>query len=344
MSDVTAKPRTRTRGLKTWSSFGDLGRRPSDYEIVSHNLNHTARPGEAPLEMGPDAHGNVWLRTHRDSTRLVVADWNAFRDPDAVTYATYVAGQDNQETYVEGLLERFDAAGHDTALSGDAVALLRRVLAPSRYLAHGLQMLAAYVQQLSVSSYVSNCAAFQTADQLRRVQLAAYRTTQLRLTRESEMETPGDRWHWESDPAWQPIREAVELALIEFDWDRAFVVTNLVVKPLTDLITIEQLSGQAEALGADLDALVLANLYLDSRRSQRWTSALVSFLVAADPGNRAVLQAILDDFGTLATGLVTSAGPLLEAPGGRPSEQITAAVRAGWNELLAPHGLTVPQS
>jgi len=342
MTDVTAQPRTRSRGLKTWSAFGNLGRRPSDYEIVTHHLNHTTRPGYDPLEMGPDVHGNVWLRTHRDGIRFKVEDWDAFRDPDAVTYATYVAGQDDQETYVEGLLERFDASGHDAALSADALALLMRVLAPSRYLAHGLQMLSAYVQQLAVSSYVSNCAAFQTADQLRRVQLAAYRTTQLRLTREAD--TADDaRSVWENDADWQATRKAVESALVEFDWDRAFVITNLVVKPLTDLITLDQLSTQAGALGADLDELVLQNLYLDARRSQRWTTALVGFLVEADPANRAVLQSYLDGFAALAGGIVTSAGPLLAAPGGRTATEISAAVRAGWAALLEPHGLTVPQ-
>lgn len=341
MSEVTQRPRT--RGLKTWSAFGNLGRRPSDYEIVTHHLNHTARPGHEPLEMGPDVHGNVWLRTHRDGMRLQAPDWDAFRDPDAVTYAGYVSTQDDQETYVEGLLETFDAEGHDLRLSPEALGLLLRVLAPSRYLAHGLQMLSAYVQQLAVSSYVSNCAAFQTADQLRRVQLAAYRTTQLRLTRAADTDAAADRACWESDPDWQPIRKAVESALVEFDWDRAFVITNLVVKPLTDLITLEQLSLQATAVGADLDGLVLQNLYADGRRSQRWTSALVTFLVEANPDNRAVLQSYLDEFALLATDIIAAAGRLLDVPGGRPADEVSAAVRTAWTNLLTPHGFTVPQ-
>ena len=57
-----------------------------------------------------------------------------------------------------------------TPLRSDALDLLAGALAPSRYLAHGLQMLSAYLHQLAISSYVGNCAAFQTADQLRRVQ------------------------------------------------------------------------------------------------------------------------------------------------------------------------------
>jgi NADPH:quinone reductase-like Zn-dependent oxidoreductase len=68
--------------LKTWSAFGDLGRRPTEYEILTHGMNHTM--GDPPLEMGPDVHGNRWLREHRDAVALTVADWDAFRDPDAV--------------------------------------------------------------------------------------------------------------------------------------------------------------------------------------------------------------------------------------------------------------------
>ncbi len=57
-------------------------------------------------------------REHRDSTRLVCADWNAFRDPDAFTYGAYVSRQDDQETYVEGLLDRFERENHATPAAG----------------------------------------------------------------------------------------------------------------------------------------------------------------------------------------------------------------------------------
>ncbi len=337
MTQAKATPKTRTRGLKTWSAFGNLGRRPTEYEILTHNLNHTTGP--VPLELGPEVHGNVWLREHRDSMKLTVPDWDAFRDPDAVTYGSYVAGQDDQETYVEGLLEQFDRDGYDQSLSPQALDLLAAALTPSRYLAHGLQMLSAYLQQLAASSYVENCAAFQTADQLRRVQLTAYRTTQLRLTHEGRGFGTGERRRWETDPDWQPIRRAIELALVEYDWDRAFVVTNLVVKPVADLLTIEQLSHQATAVGAQLDALVLENLWRDSLRSQRWTAALVTFLGEADSGNRDVLQGYLDEFAPLGEAMISSGAALLTVAGGRTAGEIAGQVRSGWSALLEPGGL-----
>ncbi len=340
MTQPKATPRSRRRGLKTWTAFGDLGRRPTEYEIVTHNLNHTTGP--VPLEMGPDVHGNVWLREHRDSIRLTAANWDGFRDPDAITYASYVAGQDDQETYVEGLLEEFDAQDYDASLSPEAISLLGHALTPSRYLAHGLQMLSAYLQQLAPSSYISSCAAFQTADQLRRVQLTAYRTTQLQRTHTGRDFATGERQTWENDAAWQPLRKAVEKALVEFDWDRALVITNLVVKPVADMILLKHLAQQAEAVDARLDALICDNLWLDSQRSQRWTNELAHFLIDADPGNREVLIALLGEFTPLGLEMADAAGALLDPADGARGAEIAAAVRADWASFLSQAGLDAP--
>jgi hypothetical protein len=338
MSEAKATRRSRQRTHKTWSAYGNLGRRPTEYEILTHNLNHTT--GAVPLEMGPEVHGNVWLREHRDAIKLTVPDWDAFRDPDAMTYGKYVAGQDDQETYVEGLLEQFDGEDYDTALSPAALELLRQAFTPSRYLAHGLQMLSAYLQQLAISSYIGNCAAFQTADQLRRVQLTAYRTTQLQLSHDQAGFATGERQTWEGAERWQPIRCAVELALVEFDWDRALVITNLVVKPVADLLLLDQLSTQCSAVGAQLDALVLENLWRDSLRSQRWTTALLRFLLDADAANREVLQAYLDEFTPLAEDMISAGADLLAVADGRSAEKIAKAVRASWAALVEESGLT----
>lgn len=328
---------TRSRKLKTWTAFGELGQRPTEYEILTHGLNHTMRP--VPLELTPDAHGNRWLREHRDSMALTVPDWNAFRDPDAVTYASYVAMQDDQETYVEGLIERFDADGHDGALTEQALRFLALTVTPCRYLAHAEQMLSAYVQQLAPSSYIANCATFQTADQLRRVQLIAYRTTQLQRSYPEVGFATGERATWEGHPAWQPIREAIEHALVEFDWDRAVVATQLVVKPVADLLFLDQLSSELAAAGTALDGLISENLWLDSLRSRRWTAALLRFLADADDGNMAVLQGHLTEWAPRGHAMATAGSELLATGGGRSAGEIRDAVITGWRQLTEPAGL-----
>ncbi len=331
----------RTRRLRTWSAFGDLGRRPSEYELLTHGLNHTMTP--TPLEISPDANGNTWLKAHRDAIGLTAGDWNAFRDPDAVTYGSYVARQDDQETYVEGLLERFDADGYDESLTTAALGYLALVVTPCRYLAHAEQMLSAYVQQLAPSSYIANCATFQTADQLRRVQLIAYRTTQLARTYPDRGFGTGERATWEQHPGWQPVRAIVENALVEYDWDRALVATQLVVKPVADLLFLASASHQLAAIGATLDGLITENLWQDCKRSRRWTTALLRFLVEADPGNREALQAILSDWAAHGHQLAVAGSELLAHESGQPSSEILASVLAGWRELVEPAGLSVAE-
>ena len=80
---------------------------------------------------------------------------------------------------IDGLLRQIDDDGYDVELSDAWVNFVDRWYAPLRFPAHGLQMLAAYVAQMAPASRVTNCAAFQAADELRRLQRVAYRTAQL---------------------------------------------------------------------------------------------------------------------------------------------------------------------
>jgi len=335
-------PRSRRRGLRTWSAFGELGRRPTEYEIVTHNLNHTTT-GATPLLLSPDAHGNRWLIEHRDSSALAVPDWDAFRDPDAVTYGSYVTMQDEQETYVEGLLEKFDAEYHDATMPAATLDFLARAMTPTRFLAHGQQMLSAYVQQLAPTSYLATAATFQTADQLRRVQLVSYRTTQLARTHPDRSFGSAERAVWEQDADWRPVREAVEHALVEFDWDRALVATQLVVKPVADLLFLDELGRQLAAAGATLDAMIAENLARDARRSRHWTGALLRFLADAGESNVKVLQRHLSEWAPRGHAMVEAGSRLLAGAGGRPAGAIAESVRAGWRDLVAPAGLAMDQ-
>jgi toluene monooxygenase system protein E len=337
MSEHSNVVRARRPKTRTWSRFGNLGRKPNEYEIVTHDLNHTIT-GPMPLEMGPDVQGNVWLKKHRDSMPLSVPDWNGFRDPDQMTYRKYNTVQDQQETYVDGLLAEFTSKQSDHSLSPKAVDLMAAVLTPSRYLSHGLQMLSAYVQQLAPSSYIANCATFQTADQLRRVQLAAYRAKQLAETYPDRHFGTAERGQWEKAPGWQPIRELLERLLIAYDWHDAFIGTQLVLKPVTDFLTLQEFAGAARGQGDDLDALMADNLFKDAERSQRWTSACARFLIGAGDGNRAALQETLARWRPLGEAAIAGGAELL-APYAGGADAIANGVRQGWAGILAEAGL-----
>jgi hypothetical protein len=312
-----------------------LGRRPSEYEIVTHKMNHTLR--DTPLELGPDSTGNLWLRAHRDRVELKVQDWNAFRDPDQLTYRKYVTCQDKSETYLDGITQEFDRIGR----AENVPDFLQTCLTPSRYLAHGLQMMSAYLQQLAPSAYVGNCAAFQTADLLRRVQRVAYRTKQLDRRYPERLFGKTERKAWEQLPEWQGLRKGVERLLAAFDWDDAFVGLNLVIKPLADELTLRQFAAVARHLNADLDALMAENLFLDAQRSRRWTAALTRFAIEDDCANRRHLHMLVAKWRPLGDEIVQTGSRLLGSfsAGLNSGDQIATGAAAAWRDFLDAAGL-----
>lgn len=329
----------RSRRAKTWSSFGALGRKPNDYEIVTHGMNHTV--GATPLEMGPEVHGNRWLLEHRDGIALKAGKLDVFRDPDRMTYRKYTQAMDEQETYIDGLLQHYGEVQHsDRDLSPAVLELLADAMTPARYLGHGLQMISAYVQQLAHSSYLANCAAFQTADQLRRVQRVAYRTRQLADAYPHRGFGAVERRRWEGDADWQPTREAIERLLLAFDWDQAFVGLNLVVKPVVDELFLKAFADLAREHGDELDALIAENLYLDAQRSRRWTVDACKALVEADGANAGVLRERLAQWRPHGERIVASASNLLarHALATKPAV-IADRASTAWSAFLEDAGL-----
>lgn len=333
---------TPARKLRTWSGFGQIRRKPSEYEIVTHDANYTTRKNRtAALEGNPTTPVNMWLLTYRDNSPLSAEDWNGFRDPDEMTYRKYVTMQDEQETVVEGILDEFGKIHHDAKLSPQWVQVLATVFTPMRYPNHVFQMLQAYLGQVAPTSYITNCAAFAAADQLRLVSLVAYRTRQLQLTHPDAGFATGERSIWETYPDWQPARKALETALIAYDWGECLAAVNLVLRPTLSEILLRQLGIVADANGDQLTWLLLSNLAIDAERNARWSAALARYAITKRPENAAVLlrwtQRWIPRADEAAAGLAHMLSELPEI--GRDEETTIAAARAARERVLSESGV-----
>jgi len=282
---------TPARKLRTWSRFGQIRRLPSEYEIVTHDANYTVRQNRvAALEGNPTSPVNMWYLTYRDHSPLQAEDWHGFRDPDELTYRKYVTMQDEQETVVEGILDEYVRVNHDANLSSQWLRMLSTVFTPMRYPAHAIQMMQAYLGQISPSSYITNCAGFAAADQLRLVSLVAYRTRQLQIAHPDVGFATNERQVWEKHPDWQPARHALETALIAYDWGECLTALNLVLFPTLSEILLRQLGIVADANNDQLTWLLLSNLDIDAERNSRWSAALARYAISKRPENASVLR------------------------------------------------------
>ncbi len=329
------------RRLKTWSSLGQLGRIPSEYEIVTHDLNYTTRANRtSALESNPTTAANMWLLTYRDKSPLQAGDWRGFRDPDRLTYRTYVTMQDEQETVVERVLDEYGPAGHDASLPQRWAEGLAALFTPTRFPVHALQMCTAYLGQMAPASYISNCAVFGAGDLLRRVSLVAYRTRQLADAASSSIGRT-ERAMWERNQAWQPARRALEELLTAYDWGECFTAMNLVIRPTLDHILLRQLATAARDAGDELTWLLLGNLAADADRCTRWSTALARYAIEQRAGNRDVLQRWIARWTpraeAAAAGLGQLFGPL--PSGNRPAETVENAANSARQRVLNEAGL-----
>ncbi|BCT74624.1 toluene hydroxylase [Sinomonas cyclohexanicum] len=299
------------RKLRTWSQFGDVKRKPTPYEAVTGKFHYHFRREPAPFEMDPHTPLNLWYLKNREGSAFQVDDWEQFRDPFKLTYRDYVAMQHEREIFVDGMIDRAEASNHAATLSPEWVAALADVLVPLRFPIHVLQMVSLYVGQMAPSSYITNCAHFQAADQMRRIQRIAYWTKVLDNAHGGDIaSTERSRQIWESDPAWQPLRKALEELLITYDWGEAFTALNVVLKPTLDAMFNEALSELATQNGDAFVAELAAEFAHDSARSRDWTQALTAYALERDPKLSEVLDGWVQKWTPVADAAVDGFAPV----------------------------------
>jgi toluene monooxygenase system protein E len=315
---------------------------PRENEIVTEGQNWTLRPNRlATFEQNPSSFANLWFLTHRDRSLLAAEDWNAFRDPAALTYRSYVGMQDHAETKVRGILETHSAAGSDAALDPRSVSLLGTLFTPSRYLCHGFQQVQAYIGLMAPSPYITSSASYSTADALRRVTTIAYRTRELQKAYPASGIGSAERRQWEGHQGWQPARRAIEYALVSYDWGEAFTALNLVLAPTLDDVLLSQL-GQASRSNQDsLTWLLTSFLFEDSARRDAWSRALADLAVGQRPDNRAVLSRWVSRWAAWADDAAHGLGTILEGrQDGVSAADVVEHARGARDSLLA--GLVEP--
>jgi toluene monooxygenase system protein E len=318
-------PPDRPPGRKTYSRLATGRRIPTEYELMSTDLHYNY-----PRRFELTASNPVvdWYYRNREGSALQARDWDQFADPRRTTYQIYTQLQDGREDVVDGLLREIDDTGYDTQLDDEWVRFLDRWYSPLRFPVHGLQMLAAYVAQMAPSSRITNCASFQTGDEMRRVQRIAYRTVQLAGSPLGDEAVARQRAAWEEAAAFQPLRELIERALVAYDWGESFIVTNAVIKPRIDRLVNQVIAGTlATANGDPILTSIHFSLDEDARWHREWTAALMRHIVDDKTANAEVVSGWIEKWSPLASeALEAFADVTAEAPVPSDPSAVTASI------------------
>ena len=266
---------------RTYLPLEGLRRKPTDYEVTTTGLLYYPARGfevETP----------VWRHylQHQRGGQLRASRWEAFEDPAHLTYSTYVAERRDQEAFLDRLFER-----PAQAVSRELGPLLG-LLSALRFPLHGLQMVSAYVGALAPSGRISVAAAFQAADELRRIQRLCQWLARSG-TQVAQLDALG-RELWQQSPAFQPLRRVVEELLITYDWGEALIVLNGILKPTFDRLWFEHLAGVAERHQDEILEKILSSLADDGRWHAAWFVNFLQVALAADPANALAIRHSID--------------------------------------------------
>lgn len=303
---------------RTYWHLEHLKRRPSEYEIASQRLLYYTERGFETRAASAES--------LERTSELRAIDWNAFSDPRQTTYASYTAMQHAKESFVENLCRAAETSRHDERLDRAWIATLDRVIGPLRFPTHGLQMLAAYIAQGAPASPIVIAAAFETADQMRRVQRLAYRMRELQRIEPSF--GAQSRAAWQTDPMWQPLRETIERLLVTWDWGEAFVATSFALRPRFDELFMRGFGQLARRHGDDLLEKVLLSLDEDCGWHRTWSASLMRIAIADRPQTVEVVRRQLATWDARAARAIDAFAPLF----GEQFSEVATAIEARCRE------------
>jgi toluene monooxygenase system protein E len=318
--------------------LGAKRRMPTEYELTSSKL-HYHYPRN--FELSNENPVSQWYFQHREGSPLQATDWELFADPRRTTYTKYNEIQNARETVVDGLLREIDESEYDQKLSAEWVDFLHHWYGPLRYPAHGLQMMSAYVAQMAPGSRITNCAAFQAADEMRRLQRVAYRSAQLHAHLGSAHPAEHQGF-WQSAESFQGLRELIERAMIVYDFGEAFTVLNFVVKPHVDALLNTELAGRLAASNGDtILREIHFSLHEDAQWHRAWSNELARTLIADTPANEAIMNEWVAKWTPLAVRAVEGLASVFEtAPVPTPASEVVDRVVMAASKAtdLAPVG------
>ena len=284
---------------RTYLCLEGARKKPTDYQVTSTALLYYPARGfevETP----------VWRHyvEYQQKGQLRSERWDDFEDPAHFTYSTYVAERRDQEAFLDRLFER------PAEPTSAELRPLLGLISALRFPLHGLQMVAAYVGALAPSGRISIAAAFQAADELRRIQ----RLCQW-LGRSSvpiaQLDALG-REIWQQNPSFQPLRRLVEQLLVTFDWGEALIALNGILKPMFDRLWFDHLVGVAERHHDEVLEKTLSSLGDDARWHESWFSELAQLALASDANNAAAVERVVGELRPVAAHAVQALLPAFD--------------------------------
>jgi propane monooxygenase small subunit len=332
---------------RSYNYFSPRKRRASVYEDVTVDVQpdparHLTQGWIYAFSNGQSGYPLEW-------TRLQSSDWHAFLDPNEEWEQTIYRNNANVVRQIQGTIANAKAAGAFAAWNRSWSQIVERHVSAWAHVEHGLGMhVYASAQRDAPTNMINNALAVAAAHKLRFAQdLILYN---LEVSEEIEgFDGAAHKETWQSDPIWQPTREAVEGLTGVRDWAEAFFATAVVFEPLVGELFRSGFVMQAAAINGDfVTPTVIGTGEADVAREQRGARALFGML-ADDEAHGAANKAVMQEWLSQWTPACVAAAKQLQPIWSQPSEKVVRfddaydRSRTRFEGLLSDMGLETPK-
>ena len=284
----------------------------------------------------------------QDWTALKSSDWHRFLDPNEEWEQTIYRNNANVVRQVQQNLANARKAEAYGQWTRSWTQFVERHVGAWMHAEQGLGMhVFVAIQRSAPTNMINNALAVNGAHKLRFAQdLALYN-----LDIEEQLEGFDGSAHrevWQSDPAWQGVRENVERLTAVQDWAEGLFATNLVFEPLVGELFRSHLVLQIAARNGDYTTPgVMGAGENDYDRDLRYTRALFTLLLGDDshgPGNKQVVQEWLERWVPVSLDAARRLQPLWSQPTEKPVrfEDSLDRAKERFARLIEDLGLRAP--
>jgi propane monooxygenase small subunit len=276
--------------------------------------------------------------------------WHEFRDPNEEWELSLYRYNAN---VIRQLNQNIDAAKQSKAFeqwNPNWVRFIERHLGAWMHVDHGLGLyLFANANRRAPTNMHNNAISVNSMHLIRSAQdLALYQ-----LTLGEEIEGFDGSAHletWNSDPAWQGVRETAERLTAVDDWCEAIFAANIVFQPLVGELFRSRLVQQAAPRNGDFvtPTVVGAEEFDFSERDLRYTKAMFTLLTNDREfagHNKRQLNEWLANWVTLSIGAARALQPLWSQPDEKPLrfEDALDATKSRFAGIVTDLGLETPK-
>jgi phenol/toluene 2-monooxygenase (NADH) P1/A1 len=261
-------------------------KRPTTYDEATYNLEPKENFHYRPL-WNPEM--NIF---DERLTKVKCEDWEQFRDPEKLYYATYCYSRADFQTRIKGQFEAAERYGWFNNMEPAFVDTVREILPVLRHLIFGESIAFMYIGRAAVGTAVEQCATYQCYDELGTAQLL----TKICLELEDKIPTilQDGKQKWLEDEKYQKLRALTERLMVTWDWAEAMIAANLVLDQILYPLFFEEMTALAIENGA-IGYAAFSQYFMEMAEYEKtYTTALVKMLLADCPENKEVIQSYVN--------------------------------------------------